>query len=33
MAGSVPVLQLSEKNVLFPLLRIDLLLYPIWFEL
>ena len=33
MPGSVPVLNLPEKNVLFPLLGIDLLLYPVYFEL
>ena len=33
MAGSVLVLNLPEKNVLFTLLGIDLLLYPIYFEL
>ena len=31
MAGSVPAL--TRKNVLFPLLGIDLLQYPIYFEL
>ena len=33
MAGSVPVLNLPEKNVFFPLLVIFLLLYPIYGEI